>query len=856
MGRRILERDRELGELAAAARAAASGEGCVVLVYGEAGIGKSSMVEAMRGRIPAEGRMLVGHCDDLAAARILGPFRDLIGSVSADLTRALRDGDDRDRILTALRTELDWTGHPTVLAIEDVHWADDASLDVLRYLVRRVHELPLVLMLTYRDDELSRDHPLHQLLALAVNARRMPLQRLSPDAVRRLSEGTAVDADEVYAVTSGNPFFVCEVLTDGTGVTPTVVDAMLARLSRLDPATREAVEQLSVVPTAIDRRLVDALVPGGLPALAEAEERGLLVASPDRVTFRHELTRRAIADALPAVRRAVLNAQVLARLVEQPGVDVARLVHHAAEAGDRDAIVRYGPQAARTAAGGGAHREALAHYRLVLEQRDGFGPPEQAALLEGYAVECYILGEGDLSVAAQDQALELYRELGDDAALGAGLRWMSRMQWWNGNRPAAEQNAKEAVAVLERVGDPRLLAIAYSNRSQLHMLAFRNADAIPLAERAVDLARQTGDDATLAHALNNLGCAVWRSGDERGRELLEESLRVALDAGEIDHACRAYVNMAWELIDRFRIEEAEPYLRAGADLAERDEHLGFLAYMHVGRARIELGRGHWDEAVKWATAGMEGRSVYAAPALGVIGRAKARRGDADAEAVLATAVELGTGLREVQWTAPAAAAAAECAWLRGDADEAARLAGDMYAEVSALTTPAFRSELVYWLAKAGRSHPDGVHGPYGLLAAGRWREAAELWRDCPYEHALALSESPDAADLLAALTALEALEAAPLARIVRRRLRELGVTAPRGPAPATRSNPAGLTARQLEVLRLLAEGLSNAEIADRLVLSVRTAANHVAAVLDKLGVHTRAEAVEAGAEFLSTPGEN
>jgi DNA-binding CsgD family transcriptional regulator len=253
---------------------------------------------------------------------------------------------------------------------------------------------------------------------------------------------------------------------------------------------------------------------------------------------------------------------------------------------------------------------------------------------------------------------------------------------------------------------------------------------------------------------------------------------------------------------------------------------------------------------------MEGRSVYAAPALGVIGRAKARRGDADAEAVLATAVELGTGLREVQWTAPAAAAAAECAWLRGDADEAARLAGDMYAEVSALTTPAFRSELVYWLAKAGRSHPDGVHGPYGLLAAGRWREAAELWRDCPYEHALALSESPDAADLLAALTALEALEAAPLARIVRRRLRELGVTAPRGPAPATRSNPAGLTARQLEVLRLLAEGLSNAEIADRLVLSVRTAANHVAAVLDKLGVHTRAEAVEAGVEFLSTPGEN
>ncbi len=830
----------------------------MVLVYGEAGIGKSSMVEAMRGRIPAEGRMLVGHCDDLAAARTLGPFRDLIGSVSAELTRALRNGDDRDRILTALRTELDWTGHPTVLAIEDVHWADDASLDVLRYLVRRAHELPVVLMLTYRDDELGRDHPLHQLLALAApHARRMPLQRLSPDAVRQLSQGAAVDAEEVYAVTSGNPFFVSEVLHEGTGVSPTVVDAVLARLGRLDPATREAVEQLSVVPSAIDRQLVDALVPGGLPALAEAEERGLLVASPDRVTFRHELTRRAIADALFAVRRAVLNSRVLAQLVEQPGIDVARLVHHAAEAGDRDAIARYGPRAARSAAGGGAHREAVAHYRLVLEHRDGFPPEEQAALLEGYAVECYILGEGDLSVAAQEQALELYRRLGDDAALGAGLRWMSRMQWWNGNRPVAEQNAKEAVAVLERVGDPRLLAIAYSNRSQLHMLAFRDADAIPLAERAVDLARQTGDDATLAHALNNLGSALWRSGDDHGRQLLEESLRVALDAGEIDHACRAYVNIAWELLDRYRIDEAEPYLRAGADLAEHDEHLGFLAYMQVGWARIELARGHWDDAVKWANAGMESRPVYAAPALGVIGRAKARRGDADAEAVLATAVELGTGLREVQWTAPAAAAAAECAWLRGDTDEAARAAGEMYAEVCGLTAPVYTPELGYWLAKAGRPHPgSGEHGPYGLLLAGRWREAARLWRDCPYERALALSESPDPADLLTALNALDALGAAPLARIVRRRLRDLGVTAPRGPASTTRTNPAGLTARQLEVLQLLSEGLSNAEIATRLVLSVRTAANHVAAVLDKLGVHSRAEAVEAGRAFLSTPGES
>ena len=841
MGRRILERDDELGELAAAARSAASGRGCVVLVYGEAGIGKSSMVEAMRGRIPAEGRMLVGHCDDLAAARTLGPFRDLVGGVGAELSRALREGDDRDRLLTALRAELDWPGHPTVLAIEDAHWADDASLDVLRYLVRRIGDLPVVLLLTYRDDELGRDHPLHQVLGLAgPDARRMPLRRLSPQAVRRLSEGAGVDADEVYAVTSGNPFFVTEVVTGGSGVSATVVDAVLARLGRLGPAARDAVERLSVVPTAIDRALVEALIPGGLAALAEAEERGLLVATPDRVTFRHELTRRAIADALPAVRRTVLNADVLAWLSGQPGADVARLVHHAAEAGDRAAIVRYGPQAARSAADGGAHREAVASYRLVLAQAEWFEPAERARLFEGYAVECYILGDGEASVVAQQQAVSLYRELGDDAAYGAGLRWLSRMQWWNGDRPGAERHAEEAVAVLEGVGDLQLLAMAYSNESQLHMLAHRDAEAIPLARHAVALSRAANDRLTLTHALNNLGCAVWRSGDERGgRDLLVESLQVALAADAVDDACRAYANLAWELMSWFRVDDAEPYVLAGIELAEHAEHLGFLHYLYVTRARLELARGNWDEAVRWAETGMAGRPMYSAAGLTVIGRVQARRGEPGADKTLAAAVEHAERLGEIQWTAPAYAAAAEEAWLRDDHERSVTLLRTVYDEVAELGAADLLPELAY------RLHRDGgpeMPGPYGLLTLGRWRDAAEYWRGCPYERAMALAEGPDAEAQLEALAELEALGATPLSRIVRRRLRDQGITPPRGPAQTTRANPAGLTARQLEVAELLAQGLSDAEIAARLVLSVRTASNHVAAVLDKLGVHTRAEA--------------
>ena len=442
----LLERERELAELAQAAREAAAGEGGLVLIFGEAGIGKSSLVRALRGLLPANGRLLVGHCDDLGTPRTLGPFRDLVGQVGAELTRALAEGGERDAVLAALRAELDWAGHPTVLVVEDVHWADEATLDVLGYLARRIAGLPAVLVLTYRDDELTREHPLQQLLGQASasgRVRRLPLRRLSEDAVRQLSAASRVDADEVFAMTSGNPFFVTEVLAAGDGdrVPSTVADAVLARVRRLDPATQDALEQLAVVPSVVERWLVDALVAGGLAALAAAEEHGLLTVSPASVAFRHELARRAVADSLPVARRVELNRRVLQALVGREDADLSRIVHHAAQAGDTDAIVGYGPAAARDAAGAGAHREAVAHYRLVLGHRERFAPAELAELLEGYAVECYTVGATEAPIV-ESEAVELRRSLGDQRALGADLRWLSRMQYWAGDRAAAERSGR------------------------------------------------------------------------------------------------------------------------------------------------------------------------------------------------------------------------------------------------------------------------------------------------------------------------------------------------------------------------------------------------------------------------------
>jgi DNA-binding NarL/FixJ family response regulator len=164
-----------------------------------------------------------------------------------------------------------------------------------------------------------------------------------------------------------------------------------------------------------------------------------------------------------------------------------------------------------------------------------------------------------------------------------------------------------------------------------------------------------------------------------------------------------------------------------------------------------------------------------------------------------------------------------------------------------------QAELSYWLTKAGQAvAPLASEHPYALQAAGRWREAAAAWQAAgyPYEHAAALAESPDPQDRLAALAQLDALGAKPLAWLVRAGLRRLGVAhVPRGPVDATRQNPAGLTERQVQVLRLLSQGCTNAEIADRLVVSTRTVDSHVAAVLAKLGVGTRRAAAARAADL-------
>ena len=240
MSRDLLEREPELAELRAAARDAAAGHGRIVLLHGEAGIGKTSLASALRAAPPDGVRVLIGSCDAMSTPRTLGPLRDLAPTVGPRLGEALRSG-DREDVFEALREELTAVGG-TVLIVEDVHWADEATLDVLRFLARRIDDLPAVLVLTYRD-ELDRDHPLSRLLGdlgHGDRVERIALRHLSADAVGALTAGSGLDPDRVYAMTEGNPYFVSELVAsaDEDRVPPTVVDAVTGRLRRLDKTPR------------------------------------------------------------------------------------------------------------------------------------------------------------------------------------------------------------------------------------------------------------------------------------------------------------------------------------------------------------------------------------------------------------------------------------------------------------------------------------------------------------------------------------------------------------------------------------------------------------------------------------------
>jgi DNA-binding CsgD family transcriptional regulator/tetratricopeptide (TPR) repeat protein len=680
---------------------------------------------------------------------------------------------------------------------------------------------------------------------------RIALQALSESGVQELARRSGTERAGLHAATRGNPFYVTECLR-GEGVPATVRDAVLARATRQGAGVRALLDLVAIVPSQVEMALIAAILDPKPEDISAALASGLLVAEASHFAFRHELARLAIEGVLARPVAAGLHVRVLEHLesMAEAGPALARIVHHAKAAGRAAAVLRYAPRAAEWAALHGAHREAAALYGAALNLAQAMAAVERADLLQWHAYQCYLVAEMDAAVRSRHAALAIWRQTGDREREGHNLRWLSRLHWFLGQNQAAEHFADEAVSILEALPPGKELAWALSNRSQLHMLAGQYAVAVELGLRAVSLGRTLGDVEVQAHALNNVGTSQYLDGHPDGRTHLEESLQLALAHGYSEHVARAYVNLVSNalmhreyLIGRRRVTEATAYF------STRDLY-AWVDYLAAMECILQLETGQWFTATAIAMQLAQRGSampVSRLPALFVLARLRMRRGDPGVAQALAEATALAQATGEMQRLAPVAVAHAEAAWLQIEGADLS-FARAVHQQAIALGNGRFVGELGFWLdpfGAADQDHGPTMDAPYAAQRAAQWERAALLWGElgCPFERALALLGSGGEAAMREGLADLEALGATATIQRCRDVLRLKGVKGvARGPRASTAAHPGGLTQREAQVLVLMAQGLTNAEIASQIVRSAKTVDHHISAILGKLEARSRAEA--------------
>jgi DNA-binding CsgD family transcriptional regulator/tetratricopeptide (TPR) repeat protein len=845
----LLERESQLGSLLQYADEARTRTGRLVLISGEAGVGKSSLVEELQLRLPAA-TWAWGACDGLFTPRPLAPLHDIARQLGGDLLDLVRGAASRDEIFDEVLRAAAAVDDVSVLVVEDVQWADDATLDLLRFLGRRIRDLPLLLLVTFRDDALAPTDPLRVAvgeLAGQRGTRRIDLPPLTSTGVRRLAEGSSYSPDELYLLTGGNPFFVVEVLSDDGGEVPASArDAVLARAARLSPAARATLDLASLDSWRVDPDLLARAGVVAVDTLDELLSAGLLKAEGDTLRFRHELARRAIESEVPPHRCRAGHRALLDALVEDDCDDEARLAYHAEEIGDPALVARYAPPAARRAAALGAFRESAAQYERALR----FPPDDQRALAELYdefADQLALVDSWPRAAEARERAIELWRSLGDNRREGYAYRRLSSVYWRLCQGVRSTQAISRSLELLEPLGPDPELARTLSTQAFELWTHGDEEGGLSMLDRAVTMAEQVGDPAVLSDVINNAAFAAFlRRADWRPQ--MDQALQIALAAGAEAQAGRAYANAYTFFIAQYRFAEGERYWRDGVAYCDERDIPTFGTCLRGHRAIALLDLGQWDEAAALARQVLttEASPVNLLTSQVTLSLVLARRGQPGAMEVIEPGVAEADNLAEAEWISATRLARAEIRWLAGD-DEGA--VADLAVVRSAVTPVEYLEDarLSVWEQRLlGAAAPvSPAPGPWATSLIGEHAAAAMHWErlGCRYEAAMSLHDSGCEDDLREAISRFESLGADASARRTRQKMKELGHRAvPTGARATTREHPVGLTRREDEVLALLCEGLTNEEIAGRLVVSTRTVDHHVSAVLAKLRVSSRGAA--------------
>lgn len=838
----LVERDSQLEMLHCIAQNSVL-QGGLAFVLGEAGHGKTSLIDAFVGSLDHRFRTVSLSCEPLGRPLAFGPLL----ATSDLLSSAVRDELDRGGVRPSVyRAMLEMLGaEQTVLIVEDIQWADEATLGLVRHLARHVAATSSVIVATLRPEEIDPAHPFQVVTAdVGRLATRIELPPLSVEGVRQMAAGTPHDPAAVHAATLGNPFFVEEILRHpDTDIPATITDAIEATTGSLSAEAREVVEMIALTADGID-----------LDLLADREDavdlacrRRLLVVSEGRVRCRHDLIRAAVSRAVPPARANRLHRSIFHLFQTDTSglVRTAELAYHSHFGGLESEAAKYSVEAARTAARAGSHREAALAYGWAYQHRRAIGAAHLPGVLRAAAYE-HLLVNDFLTAIEMAQALLMIAT--SDLERGEADAWVAFFAARQGNTALAEQHSTRAISALQPFGLSVSLARAEAVRAVIPLARGAADEAIGLAEEAVATARACGARAVEADALITLGRAFVHDGREEGLESIEEGGRVAREVRSLDAAARAVYHLGVLPFLEMRLDEAVTQMDEGLRYLASEELDAWYVALEVTRAHISVIQGDWDAAAD-ALGRVLPRSTCLsteAEAALVEARRLMRLGESAALAALdlgLSRADSGVGYEE---DVLATELAMEAAWL-GLLDQGS--AADRYARMADAALKVHDSwalsRLAFWALRLGIDPPAGpLRGPVESEIAGDPIKAALRWKESgyPVEAAIVDAFTPGAS-LHEVFADLERHGAHGVADGLRRRLREQGVSGiPRGVQQATEAHPAGLTARQHDVLALIAAGYSNDAIAAELFISTKTVSHHVSAILTKLDVDSRLRA--------------
>lgn len=855
----LLEREAFLGALGEYADEAAAGRGRFVLVSGEAGAGKTSLVDTFMSQ-RSDLVWLHGACDGSFTPRPLGPLHE-ISTVVGGRLRELCSSDDRRELFAEFVAHLDASSTTVGVVVEDLHWADEATLDWLSHLSRRIARSHALVVVTSRNDEPAGDGQLRAMLGQVAthhSTRRMSLPRLTSDAVRTLVGGDADEAERIFTLTAGNPFLVGEALSMPPGTVPhSVADVVAARTLQLSPEAQRLIAAAAVIGRPAAAPLLAAVSGVSGDALDEAVAGGLLVDEAGALRFRHELTRFAVERATPDYKRSELH-RICLQALARDGADDSELAHHAEGAHDAAATLRHAHAAGHRATALGALREAAVQYERALTHADERDLPRLAELREALANVLSLRDHWEEAVVHREAALALRRELGDVEGTSFNLRKYAVGLWRLCRGKESSAADAEVESMLDDMPDSAEKGWATVHTAN-HVLD--TSVVIGMLDDAGRLAERFADPGLMAYAAMLRGCNEYCAGRD-GATDLERAISIAREADDLPMAAVAYTNLYDSVVGNLTYEQFDWVYREGLPFILDNDIGTYSICMRASRATVLTRRGAHREAVDLATSLLRETmsNINRCHLLVPFGISLVRLGDLTGVDRVLEAWQLGVEADDTFWTASAVSGVAQVAWILDDPDLVTDDMVSVLHRPDAGLFPCARGELVMWLHRLDRLDGLGrqvldVPAPWLLTLAGDEIAAASAWesRGCPFEAAAALASTEDPGCWQRALELFTHLEADPSAARVRRLLREHGNGAPvpRGPRSATRAHPAGLTLREAEVLGLLADGLTNTEIARRLFLSPRTVDHHVSSVLAKLGVGSRAEAA-ARAAVLAT----